>query len=139
MRTRTAAAAIAASLIVTLTACGSSDDNSKVKEQPSVSAKDRAAARGAAGLPPEPDAATTTAYIKALNAIDADIVHGKTEKAVDRGLNTCSSVKSSPKDQAKLVDLTNQRFSSPNHPDGHGATTAERILKAVRTHLCPDF
>ncbi|MER5362316.1 hypothetical protein [Streptomyces sp. NPDC002785] len=139
MRTRTIAAAITAGLIVTLTACGGSDDDKKATEQPTVSAEDRAAAREEAGLPPKPDAATTTAYIKALDAIDVDIVHGKTEKAVDRGLNTCSSVKSSPKDQAKLTDLTNQRFTSPNHPEGHGTATAEKILKTVRTHLCPDF
>ncbi|MFE7354383.1 DUF732 domain-containing protein [Streptomyces sp. NPDC057543] len=137
-RTTTTAAIIVAGLLVTLTACGSSDDGKKTTK-PTISTEDRAAAREKAGLPPKPDAATTTAYIKALNAIDADIVHGKDEKAVDRGLNTCSSVKSSPKDQAKLVDLTNQRFTSPSHPEGHGAATAEKILKAARTHLCPDF
>lgn len=143
MNTRIATIAVTAGLLLaTLTACGSSDDSdiaNKPSEVPTLSAADREAARAAAGLPPKPNAAVTAAYIKALDTIDTDIVHGKAEKAVDRGLNTCSSVKSSPKDQAKLIDLTNQRFSSPTHPDGHGAATAEKILKVVRTNLCPTF
>lgn len=143
MNTRTTAAALIAAglLAFTLTACDDGDDKADTKpsEAPTLPAADREAAREAAGLPPKPNAATTAAYIKALDAIDTDIVHGKTEKAVDRGLNTCSSVKSSPNDQAKLIDLTNQRFSSPTHPEGHGPETAEKILKVVRKHLCPDF
>ncbi|MFF9147459.1 hypothetical protein ACF1BN_21640 [Streptomyces sp. NPDC014861] len=51
----------------------------------------KAAAREAAGLPPEPDAATAAAYIAALDAIDKDIVHGEEEKAISRGLDTCST------------------------------------------------
>ncbi|MFD5724668.1 hypothetical protein ACFWMT_01015 [Streptomyces sp. NPDC058368] len=144
MNTRTTAVALIAAglLAVTLTACDDGDDKAadiKPSEAPTLSAADREAAREAAGLPPKPNAATTAAYVKALDAIDTDIVHGKTEKAVDRGLNTCSSVKSSPNDQAKLIDLTNQRFSSPTHPQGHGPETAEKILSVVRKNLCPDF
>ncbi|MFJ2707837.1 hypothetical protein ACIO3R_32255 [Streptomyces sp. NPDC087428] len=142
MRTTTTAVIAAGLLLTTLTACSGSDDDkvaNKPSKVPTLSAADREAAREAAGLPPKPNATVTAAYIKALDAIDTDIVHGKTEKAVDRGLNTCSSVKSSPKDQAKLIDLTNQRFTSPTHPNGHGAATAGKILKVVRKNLCPDF
>ncbi|MER6825029.1 hypothetical protein ABT352_03480 [Streptosporangium sp. NPDC000563] len=98
-----------------------------------------AAPEVATGIPPKPDAATQAKFIAALEAIDPDIVHGKEDKAVDRARNQCSSVKEFPDDQAKLVELTNQRFSSPDRPEGFGATKAAGILKAVRTHICPDF
>lgn len=90
-----------------------------------------------AGIPPEPNPATWGAYIADLTAIDPDIVHGKEEKAVDRGRNQCSLVHNELNDQAKLVDLTNQRFSSPNHPNGFGKEKATKILAVIRKHLCP--
>jgi hypothetical protein len=96
-----------------------------------------ASAEAEIGIPPKPDAAGADAYIAALTAIDPDIVHGKPDKAVSRGRNQCSSIKDSPNDQAKLVRLTNTRFTSPDHPDGFGEAKAGRILEAVRTHLCP--
>ncbi len=92
-----------------------------------------------AGIPPEPDPATWRKYINALNAIDPEIVNGKEEKAVDGGRDQCSSVKEFPDDQAKLVDLTNRRFLSPNHPDGFGKATAAKILAAVRKYICPTY
>lgn len=91
------------------------------------------------GVVPEPDAAAAKAYIADLRKIDADIVGDDTEKVIDRGRNQCSSVKDSPKDQAKLVDSTNQRFTSPEHPDGFGEKKATKILAAVRKHLCPNY
>ncbi|MEU0521948.1 hypothetical protein [Streptosporangium sp. NPDC006007] len=90
-----------------------------------------------AGIPPKPDPATQAKFIAALNAIDPEIVNGKEGKAIDRARNQCSSAKESPDNQAKLVDLTNQRFLSPEHPEGFGEATATKILKAVRTHICP--
>ncbi|WP_414944855.1 hypothetical protein [Amycolatopsis sp. cmx-11-32] len=93
----------------------------------------------APGVVPRPDADTTAAYIRELDAIDPDIAHGKPDKAVSRGRDQCSSVKDDPDDQARLVTLTNQRFTSPNHPKGHGTAVAEKILRVVRTHICPDY
>lgn len=92
-----------------------------------------------AGPPPTPGPAAWAAYIRALNAIDPDIVHGKEEKAVDRGRNQCESVREHPNDRARLIDLTNQRFTSPNHDRGFGLAKAEKILDAVRTYICPGW
>jgi len=109
--------------------------------QPSTSAvtsQQQASIRADAGIPADPDPATRAAYIKDLDAIDRDIVHGKSDKAVRRGLNQCSSMKEI-KDRQKLIQLTDQRFSSPDHPDGHGAATAAKILDVVHERLCPTY
>jgi len=83
------------------------------------------------------DTAKQEAFANALNAIDEDIVHGKAEKAYDRGRNQCDSIKNNPNDRTKLLDFTRQRFTSPDHPEGFPPATVEKILDAVRTHLCP--
>lgn len=98
-----------------------------------------APAEAAAGIPPKPDAATRQSYIAALTAIDPDIVHGKEDTAVSRGRDQCSSIKQWPNDQAKLVDLTQKRFTSPDHPDGFGPAESTRILAAVHEFLCPTY
>ncbi|WP_394620115.1 hypothetical protein JNUCC0626_13715 [Lentzea sp. JNUCC 0626] len=81
--------------------------------------------------------ADQAAFVAALDAIDKDIAHGKAEKAYDRGRNQCDSIKNNPNDRAKLLDLTRQRFTSPDHPEGFPPATVEKILDAVKTHLCP--
>ncbi len=86
---------------------------------------------------PEPDEATWKTYIADLVAIDPDIVHGKEEKAVDRGRDQCSSISGGDLTRAKLVDLTRQRFTSPSHPEGFGPEVAARILDVVHARLCP--
>lgn len=142
MRTRTAATITAALLLTTLTACSSSDDDKAAAPRASASTlsqADRDAALKAAGLPPRPDAATAATYVKALDAIDTDIAHGKTDKAVSRGMDTCGLIKRFPGDEAKQADQTNQRWSSPTHPDGHGLATAKKILTVTHKELCPDF
>lgn len=103
-----------------------------------LSPAEKASIMAEAGIPPEPDTATWRRYINALKAINPDIVHGKEEKAVDRGRNQCSSFKKHT-DRAKLVDLTNQRFTSPDHPEGFGLSTASLILDVVHEHLCPTY
>ncbi|MET7368742.1 hypothetical protein ABZS61_23400 [Streptomyces sp. NPDC005566] len=145
MRTTTAAALSAIALLATLTACGGSTDDTAEKPSPEkrtaseITPEQRAAARKAAGLPDDPNPAQRQVYLEGLNAIDKDIVHGKDDKAVSRGINQCGTVKSSPDDYVKLVASTNSRFTSPDHPDGHGTITAERILKVVRENICPTF
>lgn len=94
---------------------------------------------GASVLAAEPGSEAWSAYIAALDDIDPDIVHGKEEKAVDRGRDQCASVKESPDDQDRLIARTKARFTSPDHPDGFGAAKAKRILKAVRTYICPEY
>lgn len=141
MRTRTTTVGILAVLALTLTACSSSEDKADTKPgtAPSKLTPDQEASIDAAnGIPPEPKPAARAAYIADLNAIDKDIVHGKPDKAIDRGRNQCSSIKQG-KDRDKLIEMTNFRFSSPDHPDGHGTAIAEQILDVVHKRLCPDF
>ena len=98
------------------------------------------AAAAANGIPPAPDAATTAAYIAALKAIDPDIVGDKDDKTiVNRGRDQCGSVAQTPNDQAKLVELTNKRFTAPGHPNGFGTDKATQILAVVRQHICPTY
>ncbi|WP_156722646.1 hypothetical protein [Streptomyces apocyni] len=141
MRTRITTAAAIAVLAIALVGCSSeTDPESAASDIPTLSAEDKAKAREAAGLPPEPDAATTDAYIKALNAISPDIVDGKIDKAVSRGLNQCSSIKSSPDDREKLAQLALDRFTiSTRLPDLNTPDTGGKVLDAVHKHLCPDF
>ncbi|MFD7103100.1 hypothetical protein [Streptomyces celluloflavus] len=143
---RTAATALTALVLaITLTACSSSDDKKPAANTPpsapssSNTTPSKAPAADIKGMPPQPDAATQTKYIRDLTAIDADIVHGKEDKAVRRGLNQCNTIYNFPKDKQKQVDLAGQRFTSPTHPDGFGPTKAAKIRDAVHTHLCPSY
>ncbi|MFD5634776.1 hypothetical protein ACFWJM_11635 [Streptomyces sp. NPDC127077] len=104
-----------------------------------ISQADLDKAREAAGLPPEPNAAQRQAFLKGLNAIDTDIVHGKDDKAVSRGIDTCGILKRFPGDETKQIDQTNKRWSSPTHPEGHGLTKAAKILDVAHKNICPDF
>lgn len=144
-------AAIAAAALLALSACttaSTADSDADAKPTPkaapsntapSASAEDLAKARAAAGLPPSPKPAARAAYLDGLNAIDPDIVHGKDDKAVSRGINSCSSIKNFPDDEAKQIEFTGNRFSSPTHPEGRDATTAKKILDLARKNICPDF
>lgn len=85
---------------------------------------------------PPPGPMAENAFIRELDAIDPQIVHGEREKAIGRGLNQCSSIRAG-RDQVDLVTTTNARFTSPTHPRGFGTDVAVEILRAVRWHLCP--
>ncbi|MFE7947398.1 hypothetical protein [Streptomyces sp. NPDC057426] len=143
MRTRHLSAALAAATIVLgITACSSEtapdEPSDKPTAKPTVTV-DADAARKAAGLPTEPTGTARQAFLDGLNAIDADIVHGKDDKAVSRGIDTCGIFKRFPGDKAKQVDQTNKRWTSPTHPDGHGLAKAEKILGVAHKNICPDF
>ncbi|MFJ8863627.1 hypothetical protein ACIRD8_35070 [Streptomyces sp. NPDC102451] len=143
MRTTTTAALTAAVLLATLTACGTSDQEDAMDAAPTQSALSKAdldKAREAAGLPAEPDEATVAAFIDALNAIDPRIVKpGKDDQAVSRGLNQCSSIKTT-KDRATLIEQTLSRFTIDTRlPDISNTDTGGKVLDAVHKHLCPDF
>lgn len=88
-------------------------------------------------VPPAPDAATRTAYIADLEAIDPDIVHGDPDTAVNRGRNLCQAMRGKPMDQ--WVTPAAQRFTSPTHPDGFGQYITSRIVGVVFTRLCPNY
>ncbi|MDX5564145.1 hypothetical protein PYK79_13415 [Streptomyces sp. ID05-04B] len=145
MHIRTAAAA-AVIATAALTGCAGTDTAPKATATASPSAthpgltdQQKADARKAAGIPPTPKAADWAAYIKALNAIDTDIVHGKEDKAVSRGISSCSGYKRYPGDTAKQVKTTGIRFSSPDHPEGRDIATATKILNVAHKYICPDF
>lgn len=131
-------------LLLALTAaCASplpSTTTTSTPDAPSTPPSSAPTTLSAPGAPPKPDAATAQAYLADLRAIDPAIVEeDDTDKAVRRGRSQCASVKNSPGDQAKLVDLTNKRFTGPDHPNGFGLEKAERILVAVRKHICPTY
>ncbi|MCX4546926.1 hypothetical protein [Streptomyces sp. NBC_01565] len=149
MRTHhTAITLLAAAGLLALTGC-SEAITSKPKTDPinspsanapaTTASADPDAARAAAGLPPEPKGAQRKAFLDGLNAIDKDIVHGKDDKAISRGIDTCGTVKNHPGDLAKQVEQTNKRWTSPTHPDGHGQTKAAQILAVSQATICPTF
>ncbi|MFB7473972.1 hypothetical protein [Kitasatospora sp. NPDC056184] len=167
MRTRTTGLALAAAALLAagLTACSSSaSTGAKASTAPTSAAASSAPPAAAApeaapttqtpasagttaapptatgagvAIPPKPDAATEAKYIAALTAIDPEIVDGKADRAVSRGRDQCRSVAEHPTDQAKLVALAAQRFTSAGHPQGFGPEKSAQILAAVRTHICP--
>ncbi|WKV74738.1 hypothetical protein AW27_026395 [Streptomyces sp. PCS3-D2] len=150
MRTHHTAAALIAATLLTLTGCAEADKDpastsNEGKNQPTSApapspSVDQDAARAAAGLPPEPDAATRKAYLDALNAIDPRIIKpGKDDQAVSRGINQCSSIKTT-KDQAKLATLALGRFTVDTRlPEIATPANGQKINDVVHTHLCPTF
>jgi len=119
-----------------------SDTSSAAKSSaPALTDEQRASINAAAGLPPDPDAATRKAYLDALNAIDPRIAKpGKDDQTVSRGLNQCSSIKSHPDNRDKLIELALDRFTITTRlPDISTPDTGAKVLDAVHKHLCPDF
>ncbi|MFI5937856.1 hypothetical protein [Actinoplanes sp. NPDC051494] len=93
-----------------------------------------------AGIPPKPDAVTSSKYLAALKRINPELVEDRDPASlIDRGRDQCNSIKSFPDDEAKWLWWTNQRFTSPEHPEGFGDATAAKILDVVRTHICPTY
>ncbi|WP_406262542.1 hypothetical protein OIA45_39690 [Streptomyces chartreusis] len=146
MRIRTATAATAI-LAAALVGCTDTDDSSSSTAKPptisstasALSPEQRASIREAAGLPPTPNPADWAAYIKVLTGLDPDIVHGKEDKAISRGIDTCSAIKRYPDDTAKQAEQAGRRFTSPDHPEGRDQATAKRILAAAHTYICPTY
>ncbi|MFB9734320.1 hypothetical protein [Streptomyces sp. NPDC057386] len=98
-----------------------------------------AGAPATAALPPRPDSRGEAAYVRALTAIDPDIVHDDESGAVDRGRAQCRTIRAFPGDTARQISEAERRFTSPGHPQGFGRAKAARIVDAVHTQLCPDF
>ncbi|MFF1779890.1 DUF732 domain-containing protein [Streptomyces virginiae] len=148
MRTHHTIALLTAAGLLALTGCSEAvtsepKPDHKVAAPPSAAQSSIApealsSAAAAAGIPPSPAPEQRAIYLAALNKIDPEIVNGKDDKAVSRGLSQCQSMKDE-KDPTKRVESTNRRFLSPNHPDGFGPTKAAFILAAVQTNLCPTY
>ncbi|MEO3751259.1 DUF732 domain-containing protein [Streptomyces sp. B6B3] len=113
-------------------------DQTSTEGEP-MSEEEREALLDEAGIAPEPDAATADAYLAALDAIDPEIDGDDPESAISRGRDTCRTIHDHPDDRAQQIEQTNQRFTHPDHPDGWGRETAERILDAAHEHLCPSY
>lgn len=128
-------AGIAATLLLALsvTACSGSRDtqgatplaNGTTGPAPSV------------GIAPQPDESTAAEYIKALEAINPEIVDGNPSRAVSRGRNQCDSIRNYPDDRERLIDFVQIRFNTDKHPNGFDRETSAKILDVVRAHLCP--
>ncbi|MGW0752948.1 DUF732 domain-containing protein [Streptomyces sp. NPDC002587] len=138
---------LAAAGCLALTGCSTVTSEPKPDAKPisSTSAPQKSAdpealrsAASAAGIPPSPAPEQRAIYLAALNKIDPEIVNGKDDKAISRGLSQCQSMKDE-KDPTKRVESTNRRFIGPTHPDGFGPTKAAFILAAVQTNLCPTY
>lgn len=105
----------------------------------STSAGGRRPRAAESGLPPKPDAAGEAAYVRALTAIDPDIVHDDEDQAVARGRDQCRTIHGLPGDRDRQIAAAVRRFTSPGHPQGFGTAKGARIVDAVRINLCPDF
>ncbi|WP_327302639.1 DUF732 domain-containing protein [Streptomyces sp. NBC_01298] len=152
MRRHHVITALTGAALLALAGCGDSDAPAPGKSSgpapastvPSVDpsagrpSADPSAARPDSGLPPSPAPAQRAAYLAALNAIDPEIVNGKEDKAVSRGLDQCQSMKGE-KDPAKRVAGANQRFIGPNDPDGFGPVKSALIVAAAQANLCPTY
>ncbi|WP_164720969.1 hypothetical protein [Streptomyces sp. W1SF4] len=153
MRTHHAITILATAGLLALTGCSSSTtaspgpsaswvrDTGTAQPAPGASgaSANPDAARSAAGLPAEPKGPQRKAFLDGLNAIDKDIVHGKDDKAISRGIDTCAAIKAHTGDIPKQVEQTNQRWTSPTHPEGHGEAKAAQILAVVHTTICPTY
>jgi hypothetical protein len=143
MRTHHTITTLAAAGLLALTGCTSVTSEPKPAAKPAAppaaTSANPDAARAAAGLPAEPKGAQRQAFLDGLNAIDKDIVHGKDDKAISRGIDTCGAIKSFPGDITKQAEQTNKRWTSPTHPEGHGQTKAAQILAVVHTTICPTY
>lgn len=134
-------AVLAASFLLSTAACGGDEPVVAPATERGPSAEpDAAQILADMGIPPTPAPAEWKAYIAALNKIDPAIVGEKDEeRIIDRGRDMCSVVKEWPDDEAKLVDLTNKRFTASDHPNGFGDAKSKRILAVVRQHICPTY
>jgi peptidoglycan hydrolase-like protein with peptidoglycan-binding domain len=131
MRTRSTIAAITAALAVTLVGCASSDDDSKPTATKSSSepSADVSAAEKAAGIPPEPDAATRAALIQVLKAINPALVTDE-DKTIDNSRNQCATINGG----GKADQSAKARFSTSDHEVTNAE--AQAINAALKASLC---
>ncbi|BCJ41059.1 hypothetical protein GCM10010168_46430 [Actinoplanes ianthinogenes] len=136
----------ATALAVTLAGCSSGSDSTIApaaqNSPPPVSGQSqpdlRASMEAQLGFPPKPDERTTQAYLADLKSIDPALVSsGDPAALVNRGRDQCRDLKVRP--EKDWTAAANQRFTTPQAPEGLGAAAAARIITVVRTRLCPTF
>jgi hypothetical protein len=128
MRIRSTIAAITAALAFTLVGCSSGDstDDKAALPTPSV---DYSAAEKAAGIPAKPDAATRTALLEVLKAINPALVADE-DKAIDNARNQCSTISGG----GNAVLTAKARFSTSDHEVTDAE--AQAINAALKASLC---
>ncbi|MFJ4785498.1 hypothetical protein [Streptomyces sp. NPDC088794] len=132
MRIRITIAAITAALAFTVTACGSNDsgsDKAEATKSSSEPSADYSAAEKAAGIPPKPDAATRTALIEVLKAINPALVTDE-DKAIDNARNQCSTISGG----GNADQTAKARFSTSDHEVTDAE--AQAINAALKASLC---
>ncbi|GAA4588375.1 hypothetical protein BJY16_008543 [Actinoplanes octamycinicus] len=143
---RTLVLTAVAALAVTLTGCSSGSDSTiapAAQNSPPPAAGQsqpdlRASMEAQLGFPPKPDAATAQAYLADLKTIDPSLVSSKdADTLVNRGRDQCRDLKVRP--EKDWTATANQRFTTPDAPGGLGAAAAAKIIKVVRTRLCPTY
>ncbi|WP_159767246.1 hypothetical protein [Streptomyces sp. HM190] len=91
MRTRRAIGAVTAALALTLVGCTGGEEAGLNDNKGSDPSAEASKALRAAGIPPEPTGAQRAQLLRALAAVDPDIVKYE-EKAVDAARNQCSAI-----------------------------------------------
>jgi len=129
-------AGVAATFLLALSATACSGARNTSDPIPSVNLTTEPAP--SVGIVPAPDKSTAAEYIKALEAINPEIVDGNPARAVSRGRNQCDSIRNYPNDRERLIDYVQIRFNTEKHPNGFDRETSAKILDVVRTYLCPD-
>lgn len=131
MRTRIATAALAATALLTLAACNSSDDSKPPAPPKMPTAVDTASIEAGLGIPPKPVGAKRTAYLAAIKAIDPALV-ADPDKAIDAGRNQCMQLHGGVKNEDHIAA---ERFGNDAHPltDAQG----KALNTALRATLCP--
>lgn len=132
MRIRTTTTVITAVLALTLVGCNSDDSPDDAAAAPSKSSSpsvDYSAAEKAAGIPAKPDAATRTALLEVLKAINPAIVADE-DKAIDNARNQCSTISGG----GNAVLTAKARFSTSDHEVTDAEAAA--INAALKASLC---
>lgn len=129
MNTRTTAAALCTAALLALTACSTSTDTDKAAKPTNTPSVNQSSAEAAAGIPAKPDAATRTALIEVLKAINPALVTDE-DKAIDNARNQCSTISGG----GKADQSAKARFSTSDHE----VTDAEAkaINAALKSTLC---
>ena len=126
MRTRTITAGLIAALALSLTACGSSDDQADTKPK----ADDPAPATSSAFL--RPNAAQEKTLIDGLTAIDPGLTV-KPDRAVSRSVGVCDDIRKG-KDTKTVTANAAYRYDGGNASVDNAK--AEKIVKVIKDAYC---
>lgn len=134
MRTRIAAAALAAAALLTLAACSDKDTDSKAPKTPAATptAVDTAGMEADLGIPSKPTGTALKLYLAAVTAVDPSLKLDTDSSLVDAGRNQCMALRGGAQNPDHLAA---ERFGNDAHPltDAQG----KALNAALRATLCP--